>query len=180
MRMTVQFRHPIVCGQEADMSVPQLPARYRALAAIVALSCSLGSATAAQAVSPNLDSPDSPYETRGATPVALHVDADAQNLTYSVSPAPSGGTLNPAFTANGFGADATYTANNGFASSDTFTVHAVDPSDSSTTAIDLTVVVRPATELVSGAGVGATSSLTNDSTPTFSYRAVSGAANVTD
>jgi hypothetical protein len=121
-----------------------------------------------------------PYYTRGGAPVSITIDASDPNpgtLSYSFFSSTEGGTLG-SFTAGPTSGSADYTAANGFAGTDRVTVRVRNTTTDAFTDVEFDVVVRPETVLVSGPGVGLSSEFTPDSTPTFTFDAVSGPGDV--
>ena len=147
------------------------------IASVVALTAALALllAVAGEAAAFTVDAPDSPFETRGATPVTIKVVTDTPGENFSANGAI--GTVG-AFVVSGNEATATYTAANGFAGADNFTVYADNGVDSAN--VPVTVVVRPPTALLSGPGVGPTAALTNVAAPTFTFESRVGTALVGD
>jgi hypothetical protein len=147
------------------------------IASVVALAATfaLVLAFAGQALAFSADAPDSPYETRGATPVSIRIVTDSPGENFQAVGAT--GTVG-AFVVSGNEATASYTAADGYAGADSFSVSTDNGVDSASASV--TVVVRPPTTLLTGAGVGATPALTNDATPTFTYESRVGTALVAD
>jgi hypothetical protein len=148
--------------------------RLRTAAVLVAVAI-LFALPAAALAAPAAEAPDSPYETRGRAPVVVTVVSDGPGHDFTVTSAPTGGVLSDQ-AASGNQTSWTYTPDNGFAGLDSFTV-TVDDGEG-TTQVTVAVAVRPTTQLVSGPGVGATPGLTNTSTPTFTFKAVTGSEDV--
>ena len=125
-------------------------------------------------------SPIDPYYTRGGAPVAITIDASDPNpgtLSYSFVTSTEGGSLS-SFTAGPTSGSASYTAANGFAGTDTVTVRVRNTVTDAFTDTTFDVIVRPKTVLLTGPGVGSNNAFTPDSTPTFTFDAVSGPGDV--
>lgn len=116
-----------------------------------------------------------PYFTRGGEPVMISVianDTEAGDLAFTQVPG-GDGTVG-SFTVDGDKGSALFTANDGFAGFGAVTIRVENTTTGASTDVQVNVVVRPQTRLLTGPGVGLTPGLTNTPFPTFTFDAVSG------
>jgi hypothetical protein len=114
--------------------------------------------------------------TRGGNPVEIAVlasDTEGGTLAYSLQSSTGNGSVS-SFITTGNRVSGQYQTGDGFTGNDTVTIRVRNQSTGSYQDVTFIVVIKPKTVLLGGPGVGGSSALTNDNTPTVTFDAVSG------